>query len=98
MINVGLVGFGFAGRVFQAPIISSAPELNLRAIVQRKGDDASRLYSNATQVRSVEVLLAIEDIQLVVVATPNPSHHPLAKQCLEAGKDVVVDKPFATTY
>lgn len=98
MINVGLVGFGFAGRVFHAPIISSVAGLNLRAIVQRKGDDASRVYSNATQVRSVEELLAIPDIQLVVVATPNPSHHPLAKQCLEAGKDVVVDKPFATTY
>lgn len=72
--------------------------LNLRAIVQRKGDDALRLYPNATQVRSVEELLAIPEIQLVVVATPNTSHYPLAKQCLLAGKDVVVDKPFTTTY
>ena len=98
MINVGLVGYGFAGRVFHAPVISSVAGLNLRAIVQRKGDDASRLYPNATQVRSVEELLAIPEIQLVVVATPNTSHYSLAKQCLIAGKDVVVDKPFTTTY
>lgn len=98
MINVGLVGFGFAGRVFHAPMISSVAGLNLRAIVQRRGDDASSLYSNATQVRSVEELLAIPEIQLVVIATPNTSHYSLAKQCLIAGKDVVVDKPFTTTY
>lgn len=98
MINVGLVGFGFAGRVFHAPMISSVAGLNLRAIVQRRGGDASSLYSNATQVRSVEELLAIPEIQLVVIATPNTSHYSLAKQCLIAGKDVVVDKPFTTTY
>ena len=98
MINVGLVGFGFAGRVFHAPMISSVAGLNLRAIVQRRGDDASSLYSNATHVRSVEELLAIPEIQLVVIATPNTSHYSLAKQCLIAGKDVVVDKPFTTTY
>jgi predicted dehydrogenase len=98
MINVGLVGFGFAGRVFHAPIISAVTGLKLRAIVQRKGDDASRVYPSAAQVRSVEELLAIPEIQLVAVATPNNSHYALAKQCLIAGKDVVVDKPFTTTY
>lgn len=98
MINVGLVGFGFAGRVFHAPIISAVPGLNLRAIVRRNGDDASRAYPGATQARSIDELLAIPEIQLVVVATPNTSHFPLAKQCLIAGKDVIVDKPFTTTY
>ncbi|HET8826094.1 MAG TPA: oxidoreductase [Terriglobales bacterium] len=98
MINVGIVGFGFAARVFHAPIISAVPGLKLRAIVQRKGDDASRIYPSATQVRSVEELLAIPEMQLVVVATPNTSHYALAKQCLLAGKDVVIDKPFTPTY
>jgi predicted dehydrogenase len=46
----------------------------------------------------MDELLAINEIRLVVIATPNPSHHPLAKQCLLAGRDVVVDKPFTTTY
>jgi predicted dehydrogenase len=98
MINVGLVGFGFAGRVFHAPIISAVPGLKLRAIVQRSGDDAGRLYPSATQVRSLDDLLAIDEIKLIVIATPNTSHCPLAKQCLLAGRDVVIDKPFAPTY
>ena len=97
-IDVGLVGFGFAGRVFHAPIISAVPGLCLRAIVQRSGDDASNLYRQPTVVKSIEELLAIDEVKLVVIATPNTSHYGLAKQCLLAGKDVVVDKPFTTTY
>jgi scyllo-inositol 2-dehydrogenase (NADP+) len=49
-------------------------------------------------VRTVEQLLAIEPIRLVVIATPNTTHFDLAKQCLLAGRDVVIDKPLATTY
>ena len=97
-IDVGLVGFGFAGRVFHAPIVSAVPGLRLRAIVQRSGDDAKAVYPEAAIVKSVEELLAIEGIRLIVIATPNQSHYGLAKQCLLAGKDVVVDKPFTTTY
>lgn len=98
MIDVGLIGFGFAGRVFHAPIISAVPGLRLRAILQRSGDDAATLYPQTKVVKSLDELLAISEIKLVVVATPNVSHHPLAKQCLLAGRDVVVDKPFTTTY
>jgi predicted dehydrogenase len=98
MINVGLVGFGFAGRVFHAPIISAVAGLQLRAILERSSDEAALCYPSAQIVKSMEELLAIDEIKLVVIATPNVSHHPLARQCLLAGRDVVVDKPFTTTY
>jgi predicted dehydrogenase len=98
MIDIGLVGFGFAGRVFHAPIISAVPGLRLRAILQRGGDDAVTLYPDARVVKSMDQLLAISEIKAVVIATPNVSHYPLARQCLLAGRDVVVDKPFTTTY
>lgn len=98
MIDVGLVGFGFAGRVFHAPIISAVPGLRLRAILQRSGDDAARLYPEGRVVKSIDELLSIESIRLVVIATPNASHYPLAKQCLLAGRDVLVDKPFTINY
>jgi predicted dehydrogenase len=97
MIGVGLVGFGFAGRVFHAPVISAVPGLRLRAIVQRTPDDAAGLYPDARIVRSIDELLAIDDIRLVVIGTPNTSHFPLTKQCLQSGRDVVVDKPFTTS-
>ena len=97
-IDVGLVGFGFAGRVFHAPIISAVPGLRLRAIVQRSAGDASVLYPQTAVVKSIEELLGIDEIRLVVVATPNTSHFGLARRSLLAGKDVVVDKPFTPTY
>ena len=97
MIDVGLIGFGLAGKCFHAAVIRAVPGLRLAAIVQRSGDEAARMYPEARIVRSVEELLAIETIRLVSIATPNQTHFPFAKQCLEAGRDVVVDKPFTTS-
>ncbi len=97
MIDVGLIGFGLAGRSFHAPVINAVAGLRLAAIMQRSGDEAARLYPDARIVRSIEELLATPDIRLVVVATPNDTHHPIARQCLAAGRDVIVDKPLAPT-
>ena len=98
MIDVGLIGFGFAGRTFHAPVISAVEGLRLAAILQRQGSDAEQAYPAARTVRALDDLLAINSIRLVVIATPNTTHFNLAKQCLLAGRDVVIDKPFATTY
>ncbi len=95
MINVGLVGFGFAGKVFHAPVIRAVAGLRLTTIVQRHGAP-DPLYQDVEFVRSVEEMLT-RKLDLVVVATPNTSHHPIARQCLLAGRHVVVDKPFTTT-
>ena len=97
MIDVGLIGFGLAGRAFHAQVIRATPGLRLAAIMQRHGNEAAEKYPDVRVVRSVEELLTIRDIRLVIIATPNETHAPIARQCLEAGRDVVVDKPFATT-
>jgi scyllo-inositol 2-dehydrogenase (NADP+) len=97
MIDVGLIGFGLAGRAFHAQVIRATPGLRLAAILQRHGNEAAEKYPDARVVRSVEELLEIREIRLVVIATPNETHAPIARQCLEAERDVVVDKPFATT-
>lgn len=96
MLNVGLVGFGFAGKVFHAPVIRAVDGLLLTTIVQRHGPPDPR-YADVEFVRSVDELLT-RKIDLVVVATSNTSHHPIAKQCLLAGRHVVVDKPFTPTF
>jgi len=95
MLNVGLVGFGFAGKVFHAPVIRAVDGLRLTTIVQRQGPPDQR-YGDVEFVRSVDELLT-RKIDLVVVATPNTSHHAIAKQALLAGRHVVVDKPFTPT-
>jgi scyllo-inositol 2-dehydrogenase (NADP+) len=97
MIEVGLVGFGLAGRAFHAPVIRAVPGLHLAAILQRSGNEAAEKYAGVRIVRSLDELLAIKKIRLVVIATPNDTHYSLARECLDAGRDVVVDKPFTTT-
>src|SRR5213083_837240 len=97
MLNVGLVGFGFAGKTFHAPVIRVVEGLCLTTIVQRHGGGApDPRYADVDFVGSVDELLA-RPVDLVVIATPNTSHHPIAKQCLLAGRHVVIDKPFTTT-
>ena len=97
MIDVGLIGFGLAGRSFHASVIRAVPGLRLAAILQRTGDDAAQIYPDVRVVRTLDELLSIDTIQLIAIATPNQTHFPLAVQCLEAGRDVVVDKPFTTS-
>jgi scyllo-inositol 2-dehydrogenase (NADP+) len=97
MIDVALIGFGLAGRYFHAPLIHAVPGLRLVAVLQRNSDTAATLYPGVRVVRSVQELLAIDSIRLVVIATPNQTHFPFAVQCLEAGRDLVVDKPITPT-
>ena len=97
MIDVGLVGFGLGGRAFHAPIIHQVPGMRLAAILQRNGNASQEFYPDAKVVRDLDELLAIKSISLIAIATPNETHFPYAKRALEAGKHVVVDKPF-TNY
>jgi len=95
MIRVGLVGFGMAGRVFHAPLISSVEGLELTAVVERSTDNAAQRYPGITTYRSLEAMLADSSLDLFVVATPSGTHFQVARQILEAGKNLVVDKPVA---
>jgi predicted dehydrogenase len=97
MIDVGLIGFGLAGRAFHAQVIRAVAGLRLAAILQRSGNQAAEKYPEVRVVRTLAELLAMPAIRLIVVATPNVTHEPIARACLEAGRDVVVDKPFTTT-
>jgi len=97
MIRVGLVGFGMSGRVFHAPLISSVEGLELAAVVERNSDKAAELYPGIKTYRTLDDMLADSTIKLVVVATPNKTHHSIALQVLEAARNVVVDKPSGVT-
>lgn len=97
MVRVGLVGFGMAGRVFHAPLISSVEGLELAAVVERHTDQAKQRYPGIVTYRTLEELLADTSIGLVVVATPSGTHFEVARQVLNAGKHAVVDKPVSVT-
>jgi len=95
MIRVGLVGFGNAGRVLHAPLISSVSGLELAAIVERSTNLAAERYPGIATYRTLEDLLEDASLNLIVLATPTGNHFELARRILEAGKNLVVDKPMA---
>lgn len=99
LVRVALVGYGFAGQTFHAPLIRSVPGLQLTVVVSGNPDRVRKDLPDATVQPSLERALAGNDadIDLVVVATPNQTHVPFATATLNAGKHVVVDKPFTTT-
>jgi predicted dehydrogenase len=97
MIRAGLVGFGMAGRVFHAPLISSVEGLELAAVMERSTDKAAQRYPGITTYRSLDAMLADASLGLFVVATPSQSHFEVARQILRAGRNVIVDKPMSTT-
>lgn len=96
-IQVGLIGYGFAGQVFHAPIINAVPGLKLTRVVERHGESSRQRYPWVEVVKSANDLFQDPTIDLVVIATPNTSHFELVQQALLAAKHVVVDKPFTTT-
>lgn len=97
MVRVGLIGFGLAGQAFHAPIIRGVPGMELACILERHTDNAKKRYPGVRLVRTLDEMLSDKSIGLVAVATPNDSHFSYTKACLEADRDVVVDKPLTAT-
>ncbi len=96
-LRVGLVGYGYAGQTFHAPLIAAVPGLRLAAVSSR---DAARVRADWPDVDvmpDAQALLRRADLDLIVIASPNDSHFPLARAALAAGRHVVVDKPFTLT-
>lgn len=97
IINVGLVGYGFASQTFHAPLIQATEGLDLVAV---SSSDAAKVQASLPNVEVEAQALALckrSDIDLIVIPTPNDTHFSLAKAALSAGKHVVVDKPFTVT-
>ncbi|WP_195911024.1 Gfo/Idh/MocA family oxidoreductase [Streptomyces kaniharaensis] len=100
-IRVGLIGYGLAGSAFHAPLIATTPGLRLDAVVTANPERRAQLHREHPDARAVdtpEQLLADPAaLDLVVIATPNRTHAPLARAALRAGLATVVDKPLAGT-
>ncbi|MGI4861838.1 MAG: oxidoreductase [Janthinobacterium lividum] len=93
-LRVGLIGYGSASKTFHAPLVSTTPGLRLVAV---SSSNAAKVHADLPDVTvdaTPEALLARDDIDLVIIPTPNATHFPLALAALQQGKHVVVDKPF----
>lgn len=105
-LKIGLMGYGFAGATFHAPVIEhcgapldapGVPYARVAAIATSQGEHARADYPQAAIVADIDALIASNEVQCIVIATPNDTHYPLAAKVLEAGKHVVVDKPVTLT-
>lgn len=95
MIRAGLVGFGLAGRVFHAPLLASVDGFELVSVVERGTSLAAERYPGIQTCHSFAEMLADASLDLIVIATPNETHFSMAMTALEAGKNLVIDKPMA---
>lgn len=99
--RVGLIGFGVAGAYFHAPFIATTPGLRLSAVVTRDPERQARVARDYPDVRVVDSVERLWDdarhLDVVVIATPNRSHVPLAQAAIDAGLPAVVDKPMAAS-
>lgn len=96
-INTALTSFGMSGWVFHAPFINAHPGFHLTGVWERTKELSKEKYPWVKIYRSLDELLADDDVRLVVVNTPNATHFDYTKRALLAGKDVIVEKPFTTT-
>lgn len=98
IINTALVGFGLSGKAFHAPFIQTHPGFKLCKVVERHRNDSAANYPDATIVRSFDDVIKDPLIELVVITAPNIYHFEMVQKCIEAGKQVIIEKPFTNTF
>ncbi|MCS7067747.1 MAG: oxidoreductase [Meiothermus sp.] len=96
-IHTALIGYGMAGRVFHAPVIQAVPGLRLVTIQSSQPEQVRSDWPEVWVSQTFREVVENPQIDLVVIATPNHTHFELAQSALQAGKHVVVDKPFTLT-
>lgn len=91
------MGYGMAAQVFHAPFLAILPQYRIHSFVQRSGEECLQKYPDAKLFRSISDMLADDEVELVVITTPNETHFPFAVEALTSGKHVVLEKPFANS-
>ena len=96
MINVAIIGFGLSGKYLQAPFFEMNLNFNLKIILSNSQNPAD-YFPQVKVVKNVEEIIADKRIDLVSICSPNDTHFTYAKQCLLAGKHIMVEKPFTVS-
>src|SRR6476469_8358943 len=93
-IKTAICSFGMSGKLFHAPFVDVNPGFELYSVLERTKNLALEIYPNIKTFRTLEEMLSDNAIELVIVNTPNATHYEYAKAALNAGKHVIVEKPF----
>ncbi len=97
-IKTGIASYGMSGLVFHAPLLHVNPGFEMVKIVERSNKGSKERYPYVSIARSFEELLQDDELELIIVNTPDATHYEYCKMAIEAGKDVVVEKPFTIKY
>lgn len=96
-IRVGLIGFGYVSQTFHVPLIRATEGYRITAVASSRASDVKAALPEVEVFENPKDLAAREDIDLVIIASPNDTHAPLAEMAMRAGRNVVVEKPFTIT-
>ena len=96
-IRVGVIGFGFVSKTFHVPLLQATDGYKITAVSSSRPGDVSGVLPDVEVVSDPQMLATHPDVDLVVIASPNETHAPLAEAAMRAGRNVVVDKPFTIT-
>ncbi|MGV6989075.1 Gfo/Idh/MocA family oxidoreductase [Testudinibacter sp. P80/BLE/0925] len=96
VINVGIAGFGMSAQVFHVPFLLIDPHFQIKKVFERSGEKSKQKIPDVDVVHQFSELLS-DEIDLIVICTPNLTHYDFAKQAIAAGKHVVLEKPIAVT-
>ena len=96
-IRVGVVGFGFVSKTFHIPLLKGTEGYKITSVSSSRPADVKAVLPDVDVVSDPTALATSPDIDLVVIASPNETHAPLAEAAMRAGRNVVVDKPFTIT-
>lgn len=94
VICTAIASFGMSGQVFHGPLLKVNPGFRVSKILERTKELSAKIFPEATIVRSYAAILDDPEVDLIIVNTPDELHYIMCKQALEAGKHVIVEKPF----
>lgn len=100
VVGVGVIGSGSIAEIAHFPSVRQIPEAELIAAadpVEEYRDRATQKWGVKAAYEDYQEMLKRDDVELVIIASPNIFHHEHATACAQAGKHVIIEKPFACT-
>jgi len=96
-IVTALLAYGMSGKLFHAPFVHAHPGFNFKGVLEHNTKKVNADYPEIKSFDKLDEILDDPEIELVIINTPSNTHVDYSRKALLAGKDILVEKPFAPT-